>query len=262
MLVNVVGVDQDVTDIAVEVVADGADHQAGFLVNQEGTFASLGGTVDGTPQFQQIVQVPLQFWGAATNARGAGDDGHAVGVFQLVHGFFEFVAVFALDATAHAAAARVVGHQHHIAARQADESGQRGPFVATLFFFNLNQQLLAFLDHILNAGLAGCHARGKVLLGDFFKGQKAVALFTVIDKTGLQRGLDPGHHGLVNVAFALFATLDFDFVVQQFLPIYDGQPAFFSLGGVDQHPFHDAFLCSKHHSSVEPQTPARPMPEQ
>ena len=38
LVVNVVGVDQDVADVIVEIVADGANHQAGFLVNQEGAF--------------------------------------------------------------------------------------------------------------------------------------------------------------------------------------------------------------------------------
>jgi hypothetical protein len=33
---DVVGVDQDLADFGVEVVADGADDQAGFLVDQEG----------------------------------------------------------------------------------------------------------------------------------------------------------------------------------------------------------------------------------
>jgi hypothetical protein len=40
----------------------------------------------------------------------------------------------------------------------------------------------------------------------------------------------------------LFAPFDFDFVVEEFLSIDDGQAALFSLRGIDQHPFHDAFL--------------------
>ena len=72
-----------------------------------------------------------------------------VGVLQLVHRLLQLGAVFALDAAADAAAARVVGHQHHVAAGQADEGGQRRALVAALFLLDLHQQLLAFLDHVL-----------------------------------------------------------------------------------------------------------------
>ncbi len=104
---------------------------------------------------QQVVQVPLQLRRAAADAGGAGDDAHALGVVQLVHRLFELGAVLALDAARHATAARVVGHQHHVAAGQADEGGQRCALVAALFFFDLDDQLLAFLDHVVDAGLAG-----------------------------------------------------------------------------------------------------------
>ncbi len=122
---------------------------------------ALGGAVDGAPQFEQVVQVPLQLGRAAANAGGAGDDAHAVGVLQLVDGLFELGAVLALDAARHATAARVVGHQHHVAAGQADEGGQGCALVAALFFFDLDQQLLAFLDHIVDARLAGRDAAGR-----------------------------------------------------------------------------------------------------
>ena len=240
LFVDVVGIDEDVTDVVVEVVADRADHQARFLVDQEGALAALGGTIDGVPQFQQVVQVPLQFGGAAANASGAGNDGHAVGVFQLVHGFFELGAVFTLDAARHATATGVVGHQHHVAARQADEGGQGCALVAALFLFNLDQQLLAFLDDFVDARLAGRDAGGEVLARDFLEGQEAVAVFAVVHKAGFQRGLYAGDDGLVDVALALFAPFDFDFVVEELLSVDDGQAAFFGLRGVDEHPLHDA----------------------
>ena len=155
LLVDVVSVDEDVTDVAVEVVADGADHQAGFLIDQEGALAGLGGAIDGGPQLEQVVQVPLQLGRGTADAGGARDDAHALGVLQLVHRLLELGAVLALDAARHAPAAWVVGHQHHIAAGQADEGGQGRALVATLFLLDLDDQLLAFLDHVLDPGLAG-----------------------------------------------------------------------------------------------------------
>ncbi len=139
LFVNVVGVDQDLTDVVVEIVADGSDHQGGFLVNQESALAGLGCTVDRRPQLEQVIQVPLQLGGIAADAGGAGDDAHAIGVFKLVKSRLEFGAVVALDAPAHTAATWVVGHQHHIAAGQADKSGQCRALVAALFFFDLHQ---------------------------------------------------------------------------------------------------------------------------
>ena len=65
-----------------------------------------------------------------------------------------------------------------------------------------------------------------------------MAVFAVVNKAGFQRRLDPGDDGLVNVALALFAPFDFDFVVEEFLSVDNRQAAFFSLRGVDQHPFH------------------------
>ena len=186
LLVHVVGVDQDVANVVVEVVANGANHQAGFLVNQERALATLGGAVNGGPQLEQVIQVPLQLRGCAANASGAGNDAHAVGVLQLVERFLEFGAVFAFNAARDTTATRVVGHQDHITAGQRDKGGERCPLVAALFLFHLHQQFLAFPDGILDARLAGGNTRLEILFGDFLERQKAVALFAVIDKTGFQ----------------------------------------------------------------------------
>ena len=184
----------------------------------------------------------MQLRRSAANAGGAGNDGHAVGVFQLVHGLFEFSTVIAFDATAHTATTWVVGHQHHIAASQRDEGGEGCALVATFFFFNLNQQLLAFADHVLDARLTDRDALGEILFGNFFEWQEAVAVFAVIHEASFERRLDACHDGFVDVAFALFAPFNLDFVIEQFLSIDDGQATLFSLGCIDQHPFHDAFL--------------------
>ena len=49
LLVDRLGVDQQLTDIGLEVVANRADHQARFLVDQKRARLRLGGTVDGLP---------------------------------------------------------------------------------------------------------------------------------------------------------------------------------------------------------------------
>ncbi len=74
---------------------------------------------------------------------------------------------------------------------------------------------------------------GEVLARDFLEGQEAVALFAVIDKAGFQGGLDAGDDRFVDIALALFAPFDFDFVVEELLSVNNGQAAFFGLRGVD-----------------------------
>ena len=49
LLVHVVGVDQNVTNVRVKVIANRTNHQARFLVNQECAFATLGSAVNGGP---------------------------------------------------------------------------------------------------------------------------------------------------------------------------------------------------------------------
>src|SRR5690606_1488190 len=58
-------VNQYMTDIRAQVVADGADDDVAFLIDQEGAAALAGGGLDRLPQLQQIIQVRLQFLGAA-----------------------------------------------------------------------------------------------------------------------------------------------------------------------------------------------------
>ena len=122
-----------------------------------------------------------------------------------------------------------------------------GALVATFLLFDLHQQFLAFADRILNPRLVGLHALREIGARNFLEWKEAVAVLAVVDETRLQRRLDAGYHRLVNVALALFAAFNFNFVVEQFLPIHNRQPAFFSLGGVDQHPFHGyrSFSCTE-----------------
>ena len=73
LLVNILGVDQDFTNIVGEVVTNCSDHQAGFLIDQEGTRRALGSGLNRTPQMQQVVQVPLQLFGIAADTGSTSD---------------------------------------------------------------------------------------------------------------------------------------------------------------------------------------------
>ena len=226
LLVDVVGVDQDLADIGREIVADGADHQARLEVDQVRALEGVGGALDRVPQFQQVVQVPLQFVGFAADAGGTGDQAHAFGVLELVHYLLQFLAVIAFDAARDAAAAWIVGHDHQVAAGQRDECGERGALVAAFVLLDLDQQFLALAQRLLDGGVANVDALAEVGAGDFLERQETVPVDAVVNETGFERGLDAGDDTLVDVALTLFLAGDFDVQIDQLLAIHDGDAQF------------------------------------
>ena len=52
---HIIRVDQDFANFGMEVIANGADHQAGFLINQEHAALCLRCAVDGIPELQEVV---------------------------------------------------------------------------------------------------------------------------------------------------------------------------------------------------------------
>ena len=68
------------------------------------------------------------------------------GICELAHGVAQFAAVLALDAARDAAGARVVGHQHQVAAGQGDEGGERRALVAALLLVDLDHDLAALAE--------------------------------------------------------------------------------------------------------------------
>jgi hypothetical protein len=106
---------------------------------------------------------------------------------------FSSVALFTLDAAGDAAGARVVRHQHQIAAGQADEGGEGGALVATLFLLDLDDDFLAFrtTSLMLTTTLIGVTG-GEVFAGDFLQRQEAVALGAEVDKGSFEAGFDAG----------------------------------------------------------------------
>ena len=203
LLVHVVSVDQDFADVGLEVIADGTNHQAGFLINQEGAGLRFGSTIDRVPQLQQVVEIPLQFFSIAADACRAGDQTHATGHVQLIHDLAKFLAIFTFDATRNTAATGIVRHQHQIAASQRDVSRQRRALVAALFLFNLNNDFLANLQGFFDGRLAGIDTWLEIVAGNFLERQKAMTLAAVIDESGFQTGLKAGNDRLVDVALAL-----------------------------------------------------------
>src|SRR5450759_1197941 len=238
LLVDVLGIDQDLADVLMKMVADGADHQARFLINQESAALSFAGILDFVPQLQQVIEVPGELFDGAADAGGARDHAHALRHLELIDGFAQFGAFLTLDAARHAAAARVVWHQHQVAACQADEGGECGAFGAALVLVDLDDQFLAFIERILDARAADVGAFLEKSARDFLEREESVPLAAVIYERSFQARFDAGDDTLVDIALALLFTCGFDVKVEQLLAIDNRDTQFFRLRRVEQHAFH------------------------
>src|SRR6185436_10295824 len=242
LFIDGLGVDQNLADFLVEIVANGANDQAAFLVDQIGTALLLRGGLDRIPQLHQVAEVPVQFLDRAADPGRTGNDAHAVGDFELIDRIAQLVAIFALDAPGNAAATRVVGHQHDVATGQADESGQGRALVAALVLVDLDDQFLSLAQGFPDAdprriGIGILEKRA----ADFLEGQKPVALVAVIDEGGFEAGFNAGDDTLVDIALALLFSGCFYIEVDELLAIDDRDTQFFCLGRVKQHALH---FCS------------------
>ncbi len=104
-------------------------------------------------------------------------------------------------------------HQHHITTWQGQKGGQSGAFSAPLLLDDLHQQFLATTQHVVDARPAlGLAVRvgfveGRMDLADL---QESGPLSTIIDKGRLQTGFYPDHDRLVDIAFGLLFSCDFN----------------------------------------------------
>ncbi len=250
-LVDLGVVDQDFADIGPQVIADRADHQVAFLVDQERRRALGGGLADGVPQVHQVIEVPLQLFDALADASGADNDRVVLGNIELGHRLAHLGALFSLDAARDAAALGVVRHQHQVAPGQTHEAGQRRALAATFFLFDLNDQLLAFLDDVADTHLPDGGAvvvAGEIDARDFLERQEALAFGAVVDEGGFQAGFDAGDFALVDVPFLLLIGGGFDIEVEEFLAVDNRHAQLFRMSCVKQHSLHcsypDAAQCA------------------
>jgi hypothetical protein len=124
------------------------------------------------------------------------------------------------------------GIRYQIATGEADEGGQGCALVATLFFFDLNDDFLAFAQDFLDVH-AAFRRLLEVLAGNFFEGEEPVAIGAEIDEGGFKAGLDASDLAFVDVGFLLFASTGFDVKVEQALAIDQCDTQLFGLSCVN-----------------------------
>src|SRR5690606_25906641 len=111
------------------------------------------------------------------------------------------------------------GHQNQVTASQRNKGGKGCAFVATLFFFDLDDEFLAFVQGILNTCAAYVYTFFEVAACHFLEGQKAMTFFTIADEAGFEARFDTSDDAFVDIAFALFAPGSFDVEVDQLLTV-------------------------------------------
>ncbi len=110
-----------------------------------------GALADLVPETGEIVEVALDLGLGARKAGGADDAAHAVGQAEVRHDLLEALPVGAVrDLPADPAAVAGVGHQHAIAAGEAQIGGQRRALVAALLLDDLDEKHLAAADDVLD----------------------------------------------------------------------------------------------------------------
>ena len=231
-------VDQHLTDVVGEVVAQRAGHRVALAVDEERGGALEHRLHDLIPLDLEVVEVPLELLGGSAHAGGAHDGTHAGRHHEGVHDAAHLVAVLALDATADAAGAGVVRHQHQEAAGERDEGGEGGALVAALLLVDLHHDVLAFLQDLAHVDAPARGVLQEILAGDLLERQEAVALGAVVDEAGFERGLDARDARLVDVGLLLFAGRELDREVVELLSVNECDAQLFLLRRVHKHSFH------------------------
>nr|WP_315772223.1 MULTISPECIES: hypothetical protein [unclassified Bradyrhizobium] len=99
------------------------------------------------------------------------------------------------------------------------------------FLFGFAMRALLGLDQSLPVG-----DRDLIIVRmDFAEGQEAVAVAAILDESGLQRGLNAGNLGQVDVAAELLALGRFEIKFLDAVAADDNDPGLFRVGSIDQH---------------------------
>ncbi|WP_312015322.1 hypothetical protein [Bradyrhizobium liaoningense] len=90
-------------------------------------------------------------------------------------------------------------------------------------FFGLDQRLPVGDRDLIVVGM------------DFTEGEEAVAVAAIFDKSGLERGFDPGDLGEVDISAQLLALRGLEIKLFDAIAADHDDPGLFRVGGIDQH---------------------------
>ena len=114
---------QNFADVTAEVVAQCADNNVAFLVNQGWCGRLCRCIANGFPGLGLVIEIPLEFFCGSADTGGADNDAHAVSNFEFVHRRFEFAAIVTFYTSGYTTGTRIVWHQDQEASGQANKGG-------------------------------------------------------------------------------------------------------------------------------------------
>ena len=117
---------------------------------RKGAGRSPAAPPDRLPHLEKIVDVPLKLFGGAADPGGAHDEADSVRDVEPSQGFAKLGPLVAFHPARDPARSRVVRHENEVAAREADEGGERRALVAALLLLDLDDDLLARGDRLLH----------------------------------------------------------------------------------------------------------------
>ena len=157
-------VDVNGVDLRGDDVADGADDHVAFFVDARRRRELLNAAGDHFPQAEQVGHVARELAFGAVAAGGADDEAHALRRIQFEHDVAQPAAdVLVLDLPRDADAAQR-GHEHQIAAGNADVRRERRPLRADAFLDDLHEHFVAAAEDFLDRRLEARPAAETVIL--------------------------------------------------------------------------------------------------
>ncbi len=89
---------------------------------------------------------------------------------------------------------------------QRNIGGERRPLGSTFVFIYLNNEFLAFMEHILNADPGRISTFLEIRAGNFLERKKTVPFAAIFNKSGFETRLKTSNDCFVDVALALFLS--------------------------------------------------------
>jgi hypothetical protein len=232
-------VDDDLFDGGVEVIAQSLNDEVLVGVDLAGGAGALcvgGFVLDATPEAGEGGEVALEGELGLVDGVGAHDAAEAVGDLEAGEALLD-VAALVFVGFAGDAAGVVEGHEDEVAASEGDAGGEDSALGANGVFDDLDEEALAALDDLFNAGEAGAFG-GRVAEDagdDVVDGEETLARTAEVDECGVEAGLDAGDDAHVDVAAAETRLCGFDLVVFKDIIGDDGDAQFFAALAIDKH---------------------------
>ena len=235
-LVRLLRVDDQLVHLAGVVVPDHTLEEVALLVQHGGGFDLASLALDLLPELDQGRQVSVEGGLVHLLAGGADDEPHALGHGELAGELLELLTLFLVLDLAADPPGGIGGHQHEETTGEGDLGRQGWPLAPHRVPGDLDDDVAAALDHLLDARsslLAGLLVVG--VRDDVVARQEPLALDADLHEAGIQAALHVGDLALVYVALDQVAAGGVDLEDLEDVVAQYGSPDLLGSGRIEQH---------------------------